>query len=215
MIAELEARDRVAHGVSRETVSKLDTYANALFRWSQSINLVSANTIKAMWSRHILDSAQLLEEPLLEGDWADLGSGAGVPGMVLAIILAELSPSSTVTLIESDARKCAFLSEAARRTGVSVAIESRRVETILASPATRRFDVVTARALAPLSRLLSYSAPLLAADGVCIFPKGARAEAEIADAARDWRLQIERRPSQTDPRATILLIREAKLVARA
>jgi 16S rRNA (guanine527-N7)-methyltransferase len=193
--AELQA---LGVNVSRETISALEIYAGLLRKWQKAINLVSGATLDDLWRRHFLDSAQLV--PLLpEGDGhiTDLGSGAGFPGLVLALITGR--PTS---LIESDQRKAAFLGEVARATGCAgrVQIHATRIESLKAwtSP------IVTARALADLPQLLDWASPFLSAQSVCIFPKGAKAEEELTGAARVWKMKIERRRSVTDPTGLIL-----------
>ncbi|MGH7060988.1 MAG: 16S rRNA (guanine(527)-N(7))-methyltransferase RsmG, partial [Stellaceae bacterium] len=149
--------------VSRETLARLEAYVELLGRWSARINLVGRDSLADSWRRHILDSAQVL--PLVPDgarNLIDLGSGAGLPGLVLAIL-----GMPAVELIESDIRKCAFLREAARVTGTEVAISRSRIEARVPQPV----DVVTARALAPLDRLLGLAAPFLGTGSVCLFLK--------------------------------------------
>jgi 16S rRNA (guanine527-N7)-methyltransferase len=184
--------------VSRETISALETYAALLVKWQKAINLVSGATLADLWRRHFLDSAQLL--PLLpEGDGAitDLGSGAGFPGLVLAL----MSGRPTI-LIESDQRKAAFLGEVARATGCAgrVQIHAARIEAVKPWAA----PVITARALADLGQLLDWAAPFVTTDTICVFPKGAKAEEELTQALRVWKMVIERRRSITDPTGLIL-----------
>jgi 16S rRNA (guanine(527)-N(7))-methyltransferase RsmG len=193
-----------AFPVSRETLARLQAYVALLENWSARINLVGRDTLADPWRRHILDSAQLL--PLLPAGAAgllDLGSGAGLPGLILAILGAK-----GVGLVEADTRKCAFLREAARVTAAEVTIHNARIEAIRPCPVA----VVTARALAPLDRLLPLAAPFLAPGGVCLFQKGARAEAELTLARRGWRMQVESFPSRSDPRGVVLRLQQ---VARA
>ena len=164
------------------------------------MNLVAATTLADPWRRHFLDSAQL--RPLLPdppGPLGDLGSGAGFPGLVLAIL--GVSP---VTLVESNARKCAFLREVARATETRVDIFAGRIETFQLRPLAQ---VVTARALAPLEKLLGLAAPLLAPGGFCLFLKGAQVERELTLAAKTWKMSVERIRSLSDDQATILKIR--------
>jgi len=170
-------------------------------RWQNRINLVGRSTLNDPWRRHILDSAQLA--PLLEGPMVvDLGAGAGLPGLVLAI----LKPELTVHLIESDARKCAFLREAARATAAEVKIHHSRIESLPPFAA----DTVVARALAPLSQLLEWAARFT--PRVYLFPKGKDAELELTESTKKWRFTVEHIPSRTDPQATILRLREVEHV---
>jgi 16S rRNA (guanine527-N7)-methyltransferase len=184
--------------VSRETIAALETYAGLLRKWQKAINLVSGATLDDVWNRHFLDSAQLL--PLLppgDGPITDLGSGAGFPGLVLALV-----GGRAVSLIESDQRKAAFLGEVARATGCAgrVQIHAARVEALKpwATP------IVTARALADLTQLLDWASPFLSTASVCIFPKGAKAEDELTAALRVWKMTPERVRSVTDPTGLIL-----------
>src|SRR5689334_23193896 len=151
-------------GVSRETLARLKAYADLLADWNARHNLVAKSTLPDLWHRHFLDSAQLA--PLIPPEartLADMGSGAGFPGLVLAVLRPELS----VTLHEATTKKCAFLQAAADRMGIKVAIRNGRLEDLVPQP----FDVVTARALAPLPQLLSYAYPLTAPNSVCLFLK--------------------------------------------
>ena len=184
--------------VSRETMAALETYAGLLRKWQKAINLVSATTLVDLWQRHFLDSAQLM--PFLphgDGQMIDLGSGAGFPGLVLALLTGR-----PTHLIESDQRKAAFLGEVARATGCAgrVQIHAARVEALKPWAA----PVITARALADLSQLLDWASPFVTADTTCVFPKGAKAEDELTAALRVWKMTIERRRSVTDPTGLIL-----------
>lgn len=191
---------RRATGVSRETLERLDAHVALVKRWQRTINLVGAASMADVWRRHVLDSAQLF--PLVPESCrrlVDLGSGAGFPGLVLAIMGVR-----GVELIESNGRKCAFLAEAAHRAEAAVTIRNARVETLSAAPA----DVVTARACAPLPRLLDYAERFLAPTTVCLFLKGARVDEELTEAAKNWMMRVQRCASQTDPRGNILRIHE-------
>jgi 16S rRNA (guanine527-N7)-methyltransferase len=192
--------------VSRETLARLEAYMALLEAWSTRINLVGRATLADPWRRHILDSAQL--RPLVPDhakSLIDLGSGAGFPGLVLAIL-----GLPGIELIEADSRKCAFLREAARITGSPVTIRQTRIEALPARP----FDVVTARALAPLDRLLDLARPFVAAEGVCLFLKGAEAAAELTLARRGWKMAAAASPSRSDPRGVVLQLREVVRAAR-
>jgi 16S rRNA (guanine527-N7)-methyltransferase len=189
-------------GVSRETRDRLETYAGLLEKWSRAVNLVGRGTLPDLWRRHMLDSAQLLDHlPPEPGGRArrivDLGSGAGFPGLVLAICGA-----GEVHLVESDARKAAFLREVARATETEAVFHVKRAESLPALAA----DVVTARAFAPLDRLLGYAAPLLGPGGVGLFLKGKGVEGELTAARKAWILTVERAPSRSDPQGTILRV---------
>jgi len=187
--------------VSRETEARLRAYLRLLLDWNSRINLVAAAPEEVMWQRHILDSWQLL--PLLpDGPLGDLGSGGGLPGIVIAIG----RPQET-HLVESDRRKCAFLMEAARQLGLAhLRVHARRIEAAQLPP----LAAITARALAPLAELLPHAARLLAPNGVAVFPKGRTAEAELTAAAPHWFMRVERFASRTDATATIFRLSEIR-----
>lgn len=200
--------------VSHETTARLEAYADLLRLWQKRINLVAPSTIPDLWHRHFADSAQLapLIRPLAQARTpdrplrlVDLGSGAGFPGLVLALLLREQGVA--VTLIDSDVRKCAFLRQAARVTGVTVDIATGRIENSAIQGTLQRFDVITARALAPLDRLLGLAAAYIAADGCALFLKGRDSSREVAEAARHWQFESELLPSLTDADARIVAIR--------
>ncbi|MBO1324419.1 16S rRNA (guanine(527)-N(7))-methyltransferase RsmG [Acetobacter sp. TBRC 12305] len=181
--------------VSRETQDRLDIFAALLRKWNTRINLVSPRDMDKLWERHILDSLQLL--PLIQGRerFIDMGSGGGFPGVVVGI-----AAGIPGTLIEADQRKAAFLREAARLTGASLTVVSARLEQVDVQPA----PLVTARALAPLGKLLEWAHPLLAPGGVAVFLKGQQADKEIRDAERSWNMDIRTRPSLTTGDGVVL-----------
>lgn len=187
------------------TRARLDAYVELLLRWNARINLVGRATVETVWQRHIEDSLQLL--PLLpsgDGAMADLGSGAGLPGLVLAI-----ATGRPMHLVESDRRKAAFLTEAAGRLGLDrVTIHPTRIEAARLPP----ISLLTARALAPLDMLLTYAQRLLAPGGTAIFPKGRSAEAELAEAGKAWSFTLDRFASRTAPEATIFRLSEIRHV---
>lgn len=187
--------------VSRETLARLETYAVLLVKWQARINLVGPATIPDLWRRHMLDSAQLFAL-LPAGPVLDLGSGAGFPGLVLAILRG--AAGEVVHLVESDARKCAFLREAARLTDAPVAIHNKRIETLTPFPVA----AVTARALAPLAVLLSWAEPFLGPHTHCLFLKGRTCEEELTQASKDWMMTADRISSLSDPSGYILHLSE-------
>lgn len=196
--------------VSRETLECLSTYESLLKLWQKTINLVSPKSLDEVWGRHFTDSAQLLAlAPEDAKRWLDLGSGAGFPGMVLAILLAERG-DARVSLIESDTRKAAFLAEVARKTGVAVDIHAGRIELSATQAKVGVIDVVTARALAPMPRLLFLAAPYFSDDTVGLFLKGREAMAEIREARQSWDFSAEQHPSLTDKDGRITVIRALK-----
>lgn len=191
--------------VSRETLLKLEALVDDLSRWTARINLVSRATVDHVWRRHILDSAQLMTlAPQHAKTWVDLGSGAGFPGLVIAAMAQELRPELSLTLIESDSRKCAFLAAASRAMDTTVTIENRRIE----QPPTRQYDVISARALAPLSSLVSLAEPYMAEGAIALFPKGADVDRELTEALSKRHIDFARTPSKSDPQGVILTIKE-------
>ncbi|MEI2804460.1 16S rRNA (guanine(527)-N(7))-methyltransferase RsmG [Albidovulum sp.] len=188
--------------VSRETIDRLEQYESLLRKWNPRINLVSQGSLDALWTRHFADSAQIFHlAPPSASQWADLGSGGGFPGLVIAILAAEARPMLRLTLVESDQRKAAFLATAAHALGVSVDILARRIEAL----APLRADVVSARGLAPLDTLLGYAERHLAPGGVALFPKGATVGAELDRALEHWRFCYQKEPSTTDPQGVVLI----------
>ena len=194
--------------VSRESGKQLETYASLLLQWQARINLIGPSTRDDIWSRHIADALQLL--PLLpEGirSIADLGSGAGIPGLILAI-----ARPLEAHLFESNLKKAAFLREAARQTGARAHIHSIRIEQAQVLAETIKAEAVTARALAPLPKLLDYAAPFLENGAIGYFHKGQDVDAELTDATKSWKLRVEKHPSVTDSRGVILVVKEAHRV---
>lgn len=193
-----------ARNVSRETLERLRRYEALLRKWNPAINLVARSTLDQIWSRHFLDSTQLFDLAGLGwAHWADLGSGGGFPGLVVAVLAAETDPGALVTLIESDQRKAAFLMAAAREIGVTVTVRTDRVE----STPPQAADILTARALAPLDKLLAFSDRHLTPTGTALFPKGANHAAELRRALESWRFSYEKTPSTTDPQAVVFSIK--------
>jgi 16S rRNA (guanine527-N7)-methyltransferase len=187
--------------VSRETQDRLEALVTTLGRWQKAINLVGRGTLGDIWTRHILDSAQLAGLiPQAARTLADLGSGAGFPGLVVAA----LRPDLDVTLIEVDARKAAFLGEAARRMSLKKPprIVIKRIED--AEPASA--DVVTARALAPLGQLLAWANRHRMDTAICLFHKGKGWQGELTEAMKDWDIECQPLTSVTDRDAVILRI---------
>ena len=175
----------------------LRRYAELLLRWNRSVNLIGRGEVPHLWTRHIADSLQLGRLGTLPARAIDLGSGGGFPGLVLAIAYG-----IHVDLIEQDQRKAAFLREAARVTGAPATVHAVDIARVVLTPA----PLVTARALAPVAKLLEYARPLLTPDGVCLFLKGGEVDTELAEAARTWDMRVEKFRSETDPRGAILRI---------
>ena len=180
-----------------ETAARFAAYGDLLLRWNTRINLISGETVADIDQRHIADCAQLQPLLPLTGPIADIGSGAGLPGLVLAI----LQPEREIHLVESDKRKAAFLVEASAQLKLPmIRVHACRAENAKLPP----LSAITARALAPLATLLPYADKCLAPGGVAVFPKGKTAEKELTEAALGWHFICERFPSATNPEATIL-----------
>lgn len=202
----IELLDR--YNVSRESRQKIETYVKLLLTWQQRINLIGPATVASVWDRHICDSLQLL--PLLPKDVrtiAELGSGAGIPGLVLAMA-ADLQAH----LYESNGKKAAFLREAARQTGTQAIVHNVRLETLSTKTDLPKVQCVVARALAPLPLLLDYAEPFLSEGALGLFHKGQDVDAELTEATKYWRIGLTTHASQCDSRGVILEIREATRV---
>jgi 16S rRNA (guanine527-N7)-methyltransferase len=196
--------------VSRETLGKLEVFLALLQRWNAAENLVAPGGLPVAWTRHLADCAQLpglLERPPgTAWRWIDIGSGAGFPGLVIALT----APAGThVDLIESNQRKCAFLRQVIRETGAPASVHQGRAETLLAEWATRA-DVVTARAVASLERLLTMAAPVLTTGARGLFPKGRDHAREIEEAALTWDFDLVKHQSRIGPEGVILEVRNVR-----
>jgi 16S rRNA (guanine527-N7)-methyltransferase len=190
-------------GVSRETSAMLDAYVDLLSKWQRSINLVSPKSMEDLWRRHILDCGQLVGlAPRYARNWVDLGAGAGLPGLVVAILLKESGDHSRVTLIEANGKKAAFLKEAIRLTGVRAQVIQGRIEDAVNSGIP--CDIVTARALAPMQELLRLSSTLFMNGAQGYFLKGQDVEAELTDSAKSWKMQVQLLRSLSDPNGRIV-----------
>lgn len=198
-------RDRVLSeaGVSRETASRLDVYVEQLRRWQTVKNLVGPATLDEVWTRHIADALQLAALAPDATRWLDLGSGAGIPGLILALA-GHGRPGFQVDLIESNARKCAFLLESARLTSAPARVHNVRIEDAIGSQTG--VEIVCARALAPLTQLLAWTEPLLKTGTVALFPKGRDVQSELTEAAQRWRFVYDLVPSRTDSDARIVRV---------
>ena len=195
--------------VSRETHQRLRDLLDLVAKWNPAINLVACGTLANGWQRHILDSAQIfacVDQP--SGIWADLGSGAGFPGLVLAIIAAEKAPGLEFVLVDSDQRKAAFLAQAARRLGLGAGIICDRAERMGPLMA----EVMTARAFAGLDQLCRLASRHLTASGVAIFPKGNSHRAELLQAGKAWGFDLGLKVSRTDPEGALLVLRNIRHV---
>lgn len=188
--------------VSRETLQKLDAYKTLLEKWTRKINLISKSTVQDIAERHIWDSAQVYEKT--DGKWADLGSGGGLPAVVVAILAQGWKDPLEMTLVESDQRKATFLRTCARELDLQITVVSHRIEAVDALGA----QIISARALADLNSLLALSYPHLAKDGTGIFMKGARWQDEVHAARKNWVFSCDAMESKTNPEAAILRIRD-------
>ena len=198
-----------AENVSRETLALLEIYVALLGDWNRRHNLVSEKSLENVWHRHVWDSAQLIRfVPEAATSLVDLGSGAGFPGLVLATMLRE-RPGFRAVLYESIAKKCRFLEEVASQLGLNVEVRNTRMEEARREP----FGLVTARACAPLSKLLGYARPFQESKTVNLFLKGQNVESELTEARTSWRMKVERHQSLTDPSGVILEIRDLSHVA--
>lgn len=205
-----EAMSKLNLDVSRETLDRLEVYERLLAKWTKSINLVAPSTVDDIWNRHIVDSYQIFAHiPHSAKTLVDIGSGGGLPGLVIAAVAAEKLPLLKITLIESDQRKAAFLRTAAREMELQVEVISQRVERLEGVSS----DVLTARALAPLNVLFDYATALLKPQGLCIFQKGRTFAAEISDAAIHWQFDVTEYESKTSAEARILLVKGITRVA--
>jgi 16S rRNA (guanine527-N7)-methyltransferase len=195
--------------VSRETAARLDQFVALLLEWQRKTNLVANSTLPRIWTRHVADSAQLLRFAPGAKVWVDLGAGAGFPGLVIACMLAE-TPGATVNLVESIGKKCAFLREVILQLDLPAVVHCQRIEQFGESFKARA-DVVMARALAPLDRLLPLAAPLLTTHGIGLFPKGQDVEVELTTASKCWNIQATVEPSVTSSLSGILVVHKLEL----
>lgn len=189
--------------VSRETFADLEAFVDLLIKWNAKINLVSPKSIDEVWVRHIADSTQVFDLiPENTGIWADFGTGGGFPGLVCAILAKHQKPGFSFVFVESDTRKSLFLRTAIRELGLAARVENARIETAKHIGA----DIITARALAPLSKLLEFSKLHLNNTGYSVFMKGANYRQEIEEALAKWQFQVQNITSKTDADAVVLKI---------
>lgn len=201
---------QAAFGWPDEAIERLKTYEASLRQWQKAVNLVAPRTLDQIWHRHFADSAQVAALiPERSRKIADLGSGGGFPGLVLAVFLAN-QPESQIVLVESDGRKAAFLRETARRLEIPVEILSTRIECNATVSRLVGVDTVTARAFAPLSRLFKLAAPLFAAETVGVFLKGESVAREIDEARAHWSFDVDLHQSVTEPSGRIAVVRRLR-----
>jgi 16S rRNA (guanine527-N7)-methyltransferase len=213
-VAAALAADRAAAlalvPVSRETLARLDRFVATLLTWQQRINLIAPATVRAVWTRHVADSLQVLQLVPSARVWLDLGSGGGFPGLALACALAE-TPGARVHLVESNGKKAAFLREGILVTGAPAIVHQTRIEQ-MGKKLDVEVEVVTARALASLTELLALAEPWMKRGAQALFPKGQDVGAELTEAAKYWNIEAVLVPSKTDPHARIVSVDRAKRI---
>ena len=196
-----------ATGASADIMDRMDAFLTILTDWNARMNLVGPSALAEFWGRHAYDSAQLLKLAPDARIWADLGAGAGFPGIVLAVFLKDRE-GAKVHLIESMAKRCAFLRSVSMDLSLPTLIHNSRAESLHLSPV----DVVTARALAPMPRLLEYAQPLLRGSAVGLFLKGRDVERELEEARKSWRFEVSLSPSASDPEGRIVSLKRLSRV---
>ena len=200
-------KNLIENNVSHETISQLKTYLSLLLSWQSKMNLVSRSSLEDAWNRHFVDSMQLFKYiPLSAQTLIDFGSGAGFPGMVLAIMAKEKTPYLKITLVESIKKKTLYLNEVSQKTATPVNIINDRIENLK----NTKFDVITSRAMSSLSDLLAYAYPFCQENTVCIFPKGKNYALELAEAHQKWHFKCRIEPSDVSDEGKILLITAIK-----
>jgi 16S rRNA (guanine527-N7)-methyltransferase len=208
--SDVAAAQKIA-GFDRDSIRRLEIYAHLLRRWQPTINLVAPNTLPVLWTRHFADSWQVSDAAPSARRWVDLGSGGGFPGLVTAIRLAD-SPGAQIDLIDSDRRKCAFLREVSRETGVPARIHCGRIEDILPS-LEGKIDALSARALAPLQTLLDFAVPIIAEGAVGIFMKGKDADRELTGLSHPDTILLSSIASTTATDARLIVVRRREPAA--
>lgn len=191
-------------GVSRETIDRLDKYEALIARWNPKINLVASSTLKDIWVRHFLDSAQLAAFAPDNGVWLDLGSGGGFPALVIASMLSDTHPDVLFILVESDTRKAVFLRTVIRELKLNAKVLNERIEKI----PTQHASVLSARALDTLEKLVGYAETHLNQGGKALFQKGSSHKNELEKACETWSFDVKTIPSITDPTAAIFAIKD-------
>jgi 16S rRNA (guanine527-N7)-methyltransferase len=202
-LAADRARALALTPVSRETAVRLDRFVSLLLATQSHTNLIGRATIGEIWTRHIADSLQLLDLAPDAKVWLDIGAGAGFPGIVIACALSD-RPGTAVHLVESQGKKAAFLRQTVAEMALPAVVHHERIEDLSAAVAP---DVVTARAVAPLPKLLGYVAPFVKSGAQALLPKGQDIEVELTEAAKYWTMETELAPSRTHPASRILIVR--------
>lgn len=193
--------------VSRESLEKFELYVTILSKWQKRINLVGPLELPRLWSRHIADGLQLVKHiSRADGSIVDLGSGAGIPGIILAIALCDRGHH--IHLVESNGKKAAFLREAARELDLPVDVHCSRIEALAGESSFQQVDVVVARALAPLPKLMDMAVPLVRKTGKMLFLKGLDVDSELTATTKCWNITYDKFPSRTHSDGCILEIKE-------
>ncbi len=207
--ARADAKRGVVAALPDAVARRLTIYADLLERWQRTINLVAPSTLPDLWSRHVADSLQVQAAVPAARHWVDFGSGGGFPGLVTAIVLADVA-GARVHLVESDKRKAAFLATVSRETGAPATVHAERVEAFVPRH-LGPVDAFSARALASLAKLVAYGEPFLRAGAVGVFPKGRSAAGELTELDLHRRFRVESLPSRTEDGASLLLVRSLGL----
>ena len=201
---ETAADFAMATGADESVIADLQQYRSYLEDWNQKMNLVGPSTLEIFWSRHAWDSAQILPLEPEALTWADLGAGAGLPGIVLAI-LQKNRPGFHIHLVESMAKRCRFLTEVVTALNLPATIHNSRAEDL-----SLTVDIVTARPCAPMTRLLGYAQPYLKRGATALFLKGQDVAAELEEASKSWTFEAEVLPSFSDARGRIVRVRKLR-----
>lgn len=191
---------QAASGASDGQMADIEAFRTLLGEWNEKMNLVGPSALAQFWPRHAWDSAQLLKFAPDALKWADLGAGAGFPGIILAILLKE-TPGAHVHLVESMAKRCRFLSEIVTTLKLPATVHNERAEKLRI-----KVDIVTARACAPVSRLLGYGQPYLKGGATALFLKGRDVVSEISEATKSWNFDYDLQPSLSDPEGRVLVV---------
>ena len=191
--------------VSRETLARLDRFIAVLLKWQEITHLIAPSTVPILWTRHVADSLQLLSLAPQAKIWVDLGTGGGFPGLAIACAL-DAANGCVVHLVEGSTKKATFLREAVAAAGAPAVVHPVRMENFVET-FVGKADIVTARAVSPLSSLLGQCWPLLKRGTLGLFPKGQDVEAELTEASKCWKMEADLVPSRTDPRARIVMVR--------
>ena len=209
LIPQSASRKEVAQlfDVSRESLNQLDIFADLLKKWQKSINLVGPKEIERLWSRHIADGLQLAQAvPSHVHSIADLGSGSGIPGIIISIALQ--ARGVKMHLVESNGKKAAFMRDVIRKTGIEAKVHCSRIEDVYAQPWVQEIDLVTARALAPLPLLVKLTVPFVENGGEMLFLKGEAVDSELTETSKYWNMKHVLLPSRTNVAGCILSIKE-------